>query len=221
MKGTKELEKEAPKKEGIKTTKEKVSYCLGLESGRSLRQQFDDMDLRLVAEGFHDALSSSDPKLPAPEVQNILNSLRQQIEMQRRQYVAQVSEQNKKDGEEFLAENRSKSGVVTIASGLQYKVLSTGNGPSPTVLDTVTIHYRGSFLDGNIFDDSYRRNQPVALPLNRMIPGWVEALKMMKVGDKWQVFVPSYLAYGENGFPPHIAPNTTLIFEIELLSINA
>lgn len=206
----------------MKTTKEKVSYCIGLETGRNLKQQFADMDFELLLQGFQDAISGNNPELNQEEVQSILMALRQQVEAQQRQYFARVSEENKRRSESFLAENKDKDGIVALPSGLQYKVLSASqqSGPTPTPLDVVKVHYRGSFIDGRVFDSSYQRGQPHVFPLNRVIAGWTEVLQKMKVGDKWQVFIPPYLAYGENGFGQEIGPNMALIFELELLGIN-
>jgi FKBP-type peptidyl-prolyl cis-trans isomerase FklB len=206
----------------MKSTKEKVSYCIGLETARNLRHQFADMDTHCLSQGFNDALLELTPKLTQEEMQSILAVLKNQVETQQRQHYAKIAEDNKKRGEAFLNENKSKEGVITLTSGLQYKILSkgSGSGSHPTVLDFVKIHYRGSFIDGRVFDSSYQRGQPHAFPLNRVIPGWMEALQLMTVGDKWQVFVPSYLAYGEMGFGQEIAPNMALIFEIELLGVN-
>ncbi len=202
--------------------KEKVSYCIGLETGRNLKNQFADMDMERLNEGFQDALSESNPKLKPEEVQSIMGALKNQIEMQQRQHFSKVAEENKKRAEAFFAENKGKPGVQTLGSGLQYKVMSSGasSGAHPTPFDFVKIHYRGTFLDGRVFDSSYQRGQPHVVPLNRVIPGWTEVLQLMRVGDKWQVFIPPYLAYGEMGFGQEIAPNTALIFEIELLGIN-
>ena len=204
------------------STKEKVSYCIGLETGRNLRNQFADMDQDCLKDGFMDALSESDPKLQQEEIQSILVALKNQIEMQQRQNFSKMGEENKKQSELFLNENKSKKGVETLSSGLQYKVLSSGpaSGTHPTPLDFVKIHYRGSFIDGRLFDSSYQRGQPHVFPLNRVIPGWTEILQMMKPGDKWEVYIPPYLAYGQMGFGQEIGPNMALVFEIELLAIN-
>ena len=148
-----------------------------------------------------------------------MNALRQQIEAQQKQYIAAVSAENKKDGETFLAQNKGKPGVKVLPSGLQYQVISSGTGASPTLVDEVEVHYKGYFIDGREFDSSYARGQPHSFPVNRVIPGWAEVLQLMKVGDKWRVVIPSYLAYGEMGYGPEIGPNTTLIFEMELLKI--
>lgn len=204
----------------MKTTREKVSYCIGLETGKNLRHQFSDMDLQLLNQGFLDAITGASPRLTIEEVQSIMMALKQQIETQQRQFIAKISEENKKVGETFLVENKTKEGIVTLNSGLQYKVLTAGDGASPKLLDVVTTHYKGNFIDGKVFDSSYDRGQPQTFPVNRVIAGWSEALQLMKVGDKWQIFVPSYLAYGEMGFGNDIPPNATLIFEMELLGIN-
>jgi FKBP-type peptidyl-prolyl cis-trans isomerase FklB len=204
----------------MKTTREKVSYCIGLETGRNLKRQFNDMDSGLLEKGFEDGIMENTPKLSQEEVQSIMQALRQQIEQQQRQYFAKVSEQNKTEGETYLEENKQKDGVRVLKSGLQYKVLQAGNGDKPTPVDVVSVHYRGSFINGSIFDSSYERGKPQVFPVNRVIPGWSEALQHMQVGDKWQIVVPHYLAYGEAGFGNEIGPCTTLIFEMELLGIN-
>jgi FKBP-type peptidyl-prolyl cis-trans isomerase FklB len=204
----------------MKSTKEKVSYCIGLETGKNLKQQFTDIDMDLLNEGFQDGITNSSPKLSQDEIRSILIALRNQIESQQKQYIAQVAEENKKEGETFLSTNKTKEGVVTLSSGLQYKVMKEGAGEKPTLFDVVSVHYKGHFVDGRVFDSSYERGKPQVFPVNRVIQGWSEALQMMKVGDKWQLFIPHYLAYGEHGFGQEIGPNTTLIFEMELLSIN-
>jgi FKBP-type peptidyl-prolyl cis-trans isomerase len=206
----------------MKSTKEKVSYCIGLQTGVNLKNQFTDMDMQCLTQGLDDALEGNQPKLSNEEIQSVLNALKNQVETQQRLHFAKVSEENKKQSEAFLNENKAKEGITTLTSGLQYKVLSKGQqgNEHPTPLDMVKIHYRGSFIDGRVFDSSYQRGEPHVLPLNRVIAGWSEALQLMSVGDKWQVFIPPYLAYGEMGFGQHIAPNMALVFEIELLGIN-
>jgi FKBP-type peptidyl-prolyl cis-trans isomerase FklB len=206
----------------MQTTKEKVSYCIGLETGTTLKQQFADIDFKLLIKGLQDGFTGATPQLSSDEVHSILIALRNQMETQQKEFIAKLSEENRKKSEQFLLENKQKEGVVTLSSGLQYKILNAApaTAESPKLLDSARIHYRGTFIDGKVFDSSYERGQPLTFPLNRVIPGWSEVLQKMKVGDKWQVFIPPYLAYGENGFGPHIAPNTCLIFEIELLGIN-
>ena len=202
------------------TTKEKVSYCIGLETGKNLKHQFADMDMQRLLEGFQDGLTEKAPKLTPEEIKSILIALRNQMEAQQKQYIAQLAHENKSQGDSFLSMNKQKDGVVTLPSGLQYKVVKSGSGEKPSLFDNVTIHYKGTFIDGRIFDSSFDRGQPQNFTVNKLIAGWSEALQLMKVGDKWQLFVPSYLAYGEHGFGPEIGPNTTLIFEVELLGIN-
>ncbi len=204
------------------TTKEKASYCIGLQTGANIKQQFADVDLECIYRGFVDAFKNNTPQIPIEEINAMLESLRNQVEMQQKQFITKISEENKKASEVFLNGNKDKEGVVTLSSGLQYKVLSKGPGTSehPTSLDSVKIHYRGTFTDGRVFDSSYQRGQPAVFPLSRVISGWSEGLQFMQVGDKFQLFIPPYLAYGEQGFGQDIAPNTALVFEVELLGIN-
>lgn len=203
----------------MKSTKDKVSYCIGYETGRTLGMQFADISTEILLNGFKDALDGKDPVLPKEEVQSILNTIRKQVEIQQRQYVAQIAEKNKDEGVAFLEDNKHKPGVITLPSGLQYKILKSGSGAVPTIFDSVSVHYKGSLVDGTVFDSSYDRGTPQELPVNRVIQGWSEALQKMCTGDHWQLFIPSYLAYGEHGFGPQIGPNATLIFELELIEI--
>lgn len=204
----------------MNSTREKVSYCIGLETGKNLKRQFSDMDQSLLQKGFEDGVTDGTPKLTPEEIQSIMQALRQQIEQQQKLYLAKMTEQNRQEGEAFLEENKQKDGVKVLKSGLQYKVIHSGTGPKPTITDVVSVHYRGSFINGAIFDSSYERGKPQVFPVNRVIPGWSEALQHMQVGDRWQIVVPHYLAYGEAGFGNEIGPCTTLVFEMELLGIN-
>lgn len=204
----------------MKTNREKVSYCIGLETAKNLKNQFKDLDMSLLMTGFQDALEERNPPIERDEIRSIMTSLQQQVQRQQREFVVQVAQTNKKESEAFLEANKQQPGVQTTHSGLQYQVLASGNGPTPTMMDEVLCHYRGSFLNGTVFDSTYENGKPQTLPLSRVIPGWSEALKMMKVGDKWKLFIPPYLAYGEAGYGPQIQPNMTLIFEMELLGIN-
>jgi FKBP-type peptidyl-prolyl cis-trans isomerase FklB len=178
------------------------------------------MALSELIQGFQDATLDAEPQLKKEEMTSLMQLLNQQIQEQQKKFLHHLAEENRKEGEAFLTANKQKEGVNTLPSGLQYKILKSGNGPHPTFFDTVTVHYRGTFIDGNEFDSSYTRGQPQTFPLNRVIAGWTEALQKMKVGDRWQLFVPHYLAYGEAGFSNMIPPNATLVFEMELLSIN-
>lgn len=206
----------------VQTTKEKVSYVIGLETGRNLIQQFGEMDLECILEGVQHGISDKDPKLPQEEITSIIEALKQQIQSKQKEFFTKLSEENKRISEEFLLENKNKEGVTTLSNGLQYRVLAQAPKPSarPTALDTVKIHYRGSYINGKVFDSSYQKGDPLVVALSQVIPGWSEVLQKMQIGDKWQVFIPSYLAYGERGFDPHIGPNVALIFEMELLGIN-
>lgn len=204
----------------MESNREKVSYCIGLESGRNIKSQFKDVDKELLKKGFADALGDKTPPLEREEIQNILQALQEQIQQQQKAYIEHLAEKNKEEGQAFLEENREQEGVVTLPSGLQYRILKEGTGVSPSMHDTVSVHYRGTLLDGTVFDSTYEKNKPQQFPVSRVIPGWSEALKKMKVGDKWEIFIPSYLAYGETGYGPQIQPNSTLLFEMELLKIN-
>lgn len=206
----------------LSSSKEKVSYCIGLETGRALSQQYAELDIDCLINGLNCGLGKEESELPAEEIQSILMQLRQQIEIQRRTNFSKMAEENKRRSEDFLNQTKNLEGVVVLASGLQYKILSSGakSGHHPTPFDIVKVDYRGSFIDGRVFDSSYQRGQPLVTPLNRVLPGWTEILQLMKPGDKWQVFIPHYLAYGELGFQNVIGPNMALVFEIELLGIN-
>lgn len=204
----------------MNSNREKVSYCIGLEAGKNIKGQFNDIDETLLKKGFSDAIANKTPSLEREEITRILQALQKQIQEQQRTFIAQIAEKNKEEGEAFLQENQEEEGVQTLKSGLQYKILKSGSGAQPTLHDTVTVHYRGTLLNGTVFDSTYERNDPREFPVSRVIPGWSEALKLMKVGDKWKIFVPSYLAYGETGYGPQIEPNSTLVFEMELLKIS-
>ena len=204
----------------MKTKREKVSYCIGLESGKNIKEKFKDIDMEKLKKGFDDSIGEKTPELKQEEIHEILKMLQQQIQEQQRVFVEQISVKNKAEGEEFLEENKNQEGVEALPSGLQYKVLESGSGQSPSVYNEVTVHYRGTLINGKVFDSTYEKKEPQKFPMSRVIPGWTEALKMMKEGDKWQLFIPSYLAYGENGYGPIIEPNATLIFEMELLQVH-
>ncbi len=210
----------------LTTLKDKVSYTIGLTIGRDLRDSGLDVDKALIIKGMDDALAGAEPLLTDEQCQAAMFQMQKQREMEQAQQqmatdpqIKAVAEANKAQGEAFLRANGQKEGVVTLPSGVQYKVIEQGDGPSPGLTDTVRTHYRGTLIDGTQFDSSYDRDEPAVFPVNRVIAGWTEALQLMKVGDKWQVFVPSDLAYGLLGRGEKIGPNATLIFEIELLDI--
>ncbi len=204
----------------MQTNREKVSYCIGLETGKNIRQQFADMDEARLLEGFKAAINEEELALSDSEIENVMEILKKQIEKQQREFVVKLAEKNKKDGEAFLAENKAKPGITTLPSGLQYRVIESGSGATPRNIDMVTAHYKGRFISGQVFENSYDREKAPTFAVTRVLPGWSEALQQMKVGDKWEIFIPHWLAYGEAGFGNHIGPNTTLIFEIELLDVN-
>ena len=198
--------------------KDKVSYSIGMDIGNNLKKQSIEVDPDVLAKGIRDAMSGGDTLLSAEEARETLVALQKELVAKAQARMKELAEKNRKEGEHFLTENKKKEGIVTRPSGLQYEVVAKGSGPSPKETDTVETHYRGTLIDGTEFDSSYDRGQPAVFPVDGVIPGWTEALQLMKVGDKWRIFVPPELAYGERGAGP-IGPNATLVFEIELLSI--
>jgi FKBP-type peptidyl-prolyl cis-trans isomerase FklB len=203
----------------LNNQKKKVSYAIGLDIGKNFKERAMDIDMEILIQGLRDAQGSGQPLLSSEEIQKTMTQFQQEMmkaEQEKRAGLAQV---NKAKEEAFLKENAQKPGIKTTASGLQYRVVSTGTGPLPKLTDTVKVHYRGTLLDGTEFDSSYKRNQPAVFPLNGVIKGWTEALQLMKVGSKWQIFLPASLAYGEQGAGQVIGPNSTLIFDVELLGI--
>ena len=203
------------------TAKEKLSYTLGVNTGKNIQQQAIDIDPDQFSKGMKDALSGAKPALTDEEMRQSIMALQKDMQEKQAAKMKVLAEENKKKGEAFLAENKKKEGVKTLPSGLQYKIIKNGKGKSPKLTDTVTANYKGTSIDGTEFDSSYKRGEPAKFPLKGVIPGWVEALKMMKVGSQWQIFVPANLGYGEGGASPVIGPNETLIFEIELLKIGS
>ncbi len=171
-----------------------------------------EIDPAVLAKGIADALAGGKPAMSEKDQQAAMMELQKDAH-------SRAGEKNKKEGEEFLATNKKQEGVKTLASGLQYKVVKQGTGATPKATDVVTTHYRGTLINGNVFDSSYDRNEPAKFPVNKVIPGWTEALQLMKVGDKWRLYIPSDLAYGEKGAGGDIPPNATLIFDIELLDV--
>jgi FKBP-type peptidyl-prolyl cis-trans isomerase FklB len=205
----------------LKTPKDKASYAMGMNIGNGLRKQSIDIDPAILARGLRDAFANGKTLLTEDEVRTILTQLQADVRKKQQELAQVASENNKKQGIAFLEANKTKEGVVTLPSGLQYKVLQEGTGAKPTVTDSVVCNYRGTLLDNTEFDSSYKRGQPITIPVTGVIKGWTEALQLMPVGSKWQLFVPSDLAYGERGAGGPIGPNATLIFEIELVSIQA
>jgi len=211
----------------LKTQKEKASYALGMNVGKgleaNLRQQSVEIDQAILLRGMKDALAGGKTLLTEDEMKAALNLMQTEMRTRQEEKMKLAAEASKKVGEEFLAANKAKEGVVTLPSGLQYKILTAGTGPKPAATDTVSCNYRGTLLDGKEFDSSYKRGQPLSIQVNGVIKGWTEALELMPVGSKWQLFIPSDLAYGDRGADPRsgIGPGATMIFEVELLSIQA
>ena len=213
----------APTAPGLQTDKDKISYSMGFDIGRKIGKDFKangvDMDPAVFAQGIKEGLSGLKPTLTEDEMKKVMEAFRKQMIADAPKKAAEQAAKNKKDGEDFLAANGMKPGVTTTKSGLQIKVIKEGTGDTPKPTDTVKTHYHGTLIDGTVFDSSVERNEPVTFPVKGVIPGWTEALQLMKVGEKAQLFIPSDLAYGEDGSPPDIGPNSALVFEIELLGI--
>jgi len=191
---------------------------MGMNIGTGLRKQSIAIDPAILARGFRDAFSNGKTVLTEDEARAVLTQLQTDLRKKQMEDTAKASDANEAQGAAFLESNKEKEGIVTLPSGLQYKVLQEGTGPKPTATDQVVCNYRGTLLDGTEFDSSYKRGQPATFLVNHVIKGWTEALQLMPVGSKWQLFVPANLAYGDRGTGP-IGPNATLIFEVELVSI--
>jgi len=211
----------------LKDQKDKVSYSIGMDIGRNIKRQSLDISVEALAAGIKDVMTGGQTALTDDEAREVMNAYRTEMQAKQQSMAKEQSEKNKKEGETFLAENQKKEGVKThtvkLPSGtnavLQYKVLTAGTGPKPSTNDTVITHYRGTLIDGTEFDSSYKRGEPATFPVTGVIKGWTEALLLMPVGSKWQLFIPSELAYGERGAGRQIGPNATLIFDIELIGI--
>lgn len=203
----------------LKDEKQKSSYALGMDLGNQLRKLGLDVDPTVFGRGLADALAGKKTLLTEEEARVAVTALQTEMKRKQAEMRRMGVEDSKKAGEAFLAENKKREGVVTLPSGLQYRIVKAGDGKKPTIEDTVVCQYRGTLIDGTEFDSSYKRNQPATFPVKGVIKGWTEALQLMPVGSKWQLFIPPSLAYGEAGSGSAIGPNTTLLFEIELLSV--
>ena len=204
----------------LNTPKDKLSYSIGMNIGKSLKRDNVDVDTAILLRAIKDVLGGGNLLITDQEAQSILTNLQTDLRKKQEQEAQQVAETNKKEGDAFLAANKTKDGVVALPSGLQYKILQEGTGPKPTAADTVTVNYRGALISGTEFDSSYKRGQPASFPVGgTIIKGWTEALQLMPVGSKWQLFIPADLAYGPRQAGPTIGPNSALVFEVELLSI--
>jgi len=203
----------------FKSQKDEVSYALGLNWGNNLRRESVEVDPDLVLQGLKDALAGGKTQITDEEARAALVRLQNDLRTRDEARMREEAEKNRAAGDAYRAANKAKEGVVTLPSGLQYKILTAGTGPKPTVSDKVTCNYRGSLIDGTEFDSSYKRGEPATFPVGGVIKGWTEALQLMPVGSKWQLVIPPDLAYGVNGKGGVIPPNATLVFEVELISI--
>jgi FKBP-type peptidyl-prolyl cis-trans isomerase FklB len=203
----------------LKDEKAKASYALGMNLAKGLKTQPVDLDQAAFIQGLKDVLAGGKTLMTEDEMAAALTVLQTQMTAKAAEEAKKVGEANKVEGAAFLAANKSKEGVVTLPSGLEYKIITAGTGPKPTPADTVVCNYRGTLINGKEFDSSYKRGQPASFPVGRVIKGWTEALQLMPVGSKWQLFIPPDLAYAEHGAGADIGPNATLIFEVELISI--
>jgi len=203
----------------VKTDKDKISYSVGYQVGGDFKRQGAEINPDMMLQGIRDALSGTTPRMTQQEMNRTLVDLKKKIVADQRETQQKMGEKNLAEGKTFLAANGKKEGMVTLPSGLQYKVLAEGKGKSPGPTDSVTVHYRGTLIDGTEFDSSHKRGKPATFQVNRVIAGWTEALQLMKPGAKWQLFIPANLAYGERGAGSRIGPNAALVFEVELLSV--
>jgi UDP-GlcNAc:undecaprenyl-phosphate/decaprenyl-phosphate GlcNAc-1-phosphate transferase len=203
----------------LKTQKEKISYGIGVSVGKNFQQQGIEVDLESTIRGLKDVLAGEKLLLSDEDLRTILTAYQEELRQKQTEIRKVAAENNKKEGEAFLSENKKKKGVVTLPSGLQYKIITAGNGKKPAATDTVECNYRGTFINGKEFDSSARTGKPASFKVAGVIPGWTEALKLMNVGSKWQLVIPTTLAYGERGAGNLIGPNATLIFDVELVAI--
>ncbi|RYY01294.1 MAG: FKBP-type peptidyl-prolyl cis-trans isomerase [Gammaproteobacteria bacterium] len=205
----------------LQTLEQKASYIIGQGMGKQFKQSDFNLETDSFVLAINDLKAGTPARISEEESQKIMQELTEGLKKKQEEKAKQLSETNKTAGEKFLAENKTKEGVQTTASGLQYKVITAGNGVKPKATDTVKVHYEGKLLDGTVFDSSIKRGEPVEFPVNGVIPGWVEALQLMPQGSKWEVYIPSDLAYGPTGQGPTIPPASTLIFTVELLEVKA
>lgn len=203
----------------LKTEKDQVSYAIGVNLIGNFKKQRVDVDLNMVMKGMQDAFAGEKLLMSEDELGRAIKLYYSEVRQAQTKNIAMTAEENLKEGEAFLAENAKKDGVVTLPSGLQYKIIQDADGKKPAAEDTVEVHYRGTLINGREFDSSYRTGRPAIFKVNGVIPGWQEAFQRMPVGATWQIFVPSPLAYGEKGAGSFIGPNATLVFEVKLLAI--
>jgi FKBP-type peptidyl-prolyl cis-trans isomerase FklB len=203
----------------LTTDQDKDSYAIGMNIGKSLHRDAVEVDPAILLRGLKDAMAGGKTLLTEEEAKAAMATLQAQVRKTQEEKTQVAADANRKEGDAFLAENKTKDGVVTLPSGLQYKIVTEGTGPKPTASDSVVCNYRGTLLNGTEFDSSYKHGEPITIPVGRVIKGWSEALQLMPVGSKWQLFIPPDLAYGPRGAGNDIGPNATIVFEVELISI--
>jgi FKBP-type peptidyl-prolyl cis-trans isomerase FklB len=211
----------AEDKPELKEEKDRVSYSIGYQVGGDMNRQGVELNPEMLVKGVQDAVKGGESLMTREEMNSTLVELKKKIVAAQQAQMKKAGEKNLADGKAFLAENGKKEGVTTTSSGLQYKVLKEGEGAAPKATDTVTVNYRGTLIDGTEFDSSYKRGEPATFQLNRVIKGWTEGVQLMKPGAKYQLYIPPVLAYGDRGAGPTIGPNSTLIFDVELISVKA
>jgi len=206
----------------MKTDLDSLSYAIGVDIGRNLKMSdLDNINIEIMSNGMLAAFKGDESVMNQQKTQEIISKYVQKLQQKKQEESGKKLQGNKEKGAQFLADNGKKSGVKTLPSGLQYSVIKEGKGAKPKETDVVKTHYHGTLIDGTVFDSSVDRGEPASFPVNGVIKGWVEALQLMPVGSKWKLYVPSDLAYGDNGMPPTIGPGETLIFEVELISIES
>ena len=203
----------------LKTFKDKLSYSMGLDMGTYLNGVGEELDYERLVQGLKTGFDGSKSLLSQEETQSVQQEFAQKMKAKQEAQMKALQEKNKKTGDEYLAKNKAKKGITVTASGLQYEVVTAGTGAKPKAEDTVTVHYKGTTVDGTVFDDSERRGQPAVFGVNQVIPGWSEVLQLMQEGATYRVVIPPSLAYGEQGVPPTIEPNSVLVFDVTLVSI--
>jgi FKBP-type peptidyl-prolyl cis-trans isomerase FklB len=203
----------------LQTEIQKASYALGMDFAGGLKTQNINIDPELFSRAVRDVYAEEEPLMTKEQAREVLIAFQRDLQEKIAQRNEEKGEKNLAAGKAYLDENKEKEGVVVLPSGLQYEVVTEGDGEKPAATDTVVVHYTGSLIDGTVFDSSVERGEPATFPVNRVIPGWTEALQLMPVGSKWKLTIPADLAYGTRGAPPRIAPNATLLFDVELLEI--
>ena len=203
----------------METTEQKVGYALGRQIGGDFATQEINVDAKTFFKGFESAFNKEESEMSEAEMNEVMMAFQQEMMAKQQAKVDEAAKENVEKGKAYLADNAKKDGVVTLDSGLQYKVITEGNGKKPAATDTVVTHYEGTLIDGTVFDSSIKRGEPISFPVNGVIKGWQEALQLMTEGSKWELFIPSELAYGPAGSPPVIGPHSTLVFTVELLEV--